>query len=116
MQPARNNCSKMKVCKRISDVQEYSFICSYPLQNMQSLEEVNLSDNGIAVEGMLELVQAFRSHSKLKIIMLSGNKLSADGAVAFAEVSTLLILYEMEVYVIETLKIWLQLVLKLILL
>lgn len=54
---------------------------------MQSLEEVNLSQNGVIAEGMLELIHAFRSNPKLKILILSGNTLKVDGATAFAQVS-----------------------------
>lgn len=59
---------------------------------MQSLEELNLNQNGITAEGMLELVCAFKSNPKLKTIILSGNTLKVDGAVVFAEVSDYVLL------------------------
>lgn len=62
-------------------------LCSDTLQNMQSLEEVNLNRNGITAEGILELVNSFKSNPKLKIIILSGNALEVDGAIAIAKVS-----------------------------
>ncbi|VDO29480.1 unnamed protein product [Onchocerca flexuosa] len=77
----RENHIGIIACRKIAEV-----LRERMRRNMQSLEEVNLSQNDIAAEGMLELVHAFRSNPKLKIIILSGNSLKVDGAVAVAQV------------------------------
>uniref|UniRef100_A0A8R1Y160 Ran-GTPase activating protein 1 C-terminal domain-containing protein n=1 Tax=Onchocerca volvulus TaxID=6282 RepID=A0A8R1Y160_ONCVO len=77
----RENHIGVNACRKIAEV-----LRERMRRNMQSLEEVNLSQNDIAAEGMLEFLHAFRSNPKLKIIILSGNSLKVDGAVAVAEV------------------------------
>ncbi|KAL4002828.1 Leucine Rich repeat family protein [Acanthocheilonema viteae] len=85
----RRNHIGVGACRMIAEV-----LRERMKRNMQSLEEVNLSENGITAEGMLELVHAFKSNSKLKIIILSGNTLKVAGAVAVAEVLSSLHLLE----------------------
>ncbi|CAG9531686.1 unnamed protein product [Cercopithifilaria johnstoni] len=85
----RRNYIGVGACRRIAEV-----LRERMKRNMQSLEEVNLKQNDITAEGMLEMVHAFKSNSKLKIIILSGNTLKVDGAVAVAEVLSSLHLLE----------------------
>uniref|UniRef100_A0A0R3RPD6 RanGAP1_C domain-containing protein n=1 Tax=Elaeophora elaphi TaxID=1147741 RepID=A0A0R3RPD6_9BILA len=77
----RKNHIDVGACRKIAEV-----LREHLLQNMQSLEEINLNQNDIATEGMLELVHAFESNPALKIIILSRNTLKVDGAIAVAEV------------------------------
>ncbi|KAM3723739.1 Ran GTPase-activating protein [Dirofilaria immitis] len=77
----RENYIGVDACRKIAEV-----LRECMQRNMQCLEEVNLSQNGIATEGMLELIHAFRNNPKLKVIILNGNSLKVDGAVALAEI------------------------------
>uniref|UniRef100_A0AAF5PP30 Leucine Rich Repeat family protein n=1 Tax=Wuchereria bancrofti TaxID=6293 RepID=A0AAF5PP30_WUCBA len=71
----------INACRRIAEV-----LRERMQMNMQSIEEVNLSQNGITAEGIVQLVHAFRSNPNLKVIILSGNTLEFEGAIAVAEV------------------------------
>ncbi|EJD74672.1 leucine Rich Repeat family protein [Loa loa] len=85
----RENYIGIGACRRIAEV-----LRERMQMNMQSLEEVNLSQNGTIAEGMIELVHAFRSNPELKVIILSGNTLNVDGAIAVAEMLSSLRLLE----------------------
>ncbi|KAK6101894.1 Leucine Rich repeat family protein [Brugia pahangi] len=71
----------INACTRIAEV-----LRERMQMNMQSIEEVNLSQNGITAEGMMQLIHAFRSNPNLKVIVLSGNTLEFEGAISVAEV------------------------------
>ncbi|VDN03531.1 unnamed protein product [Thelazia callipaeda] len=68
------------VCRKIAEaLRERSQRC------MDSLEELNLSRNNITAVGISNLADSFKMNPLLKVIILSGNILKVEGAVAVAK-------------------------------
>ncbi len=56
------------------------------IQAIGTLEHVSMPQNGICKEGIMALARAFGNNPQLKVINLSDNTFTADGAIAMSKV------------------------------